>query len=304
MININESLLQTFEENLNPRNMEKSPVKAEVLGYGEISSIFSLDEQPGIAFKRMPLFRTTKDARGYARNYKTYCEHLGKAGLNIPEDKTVIIQLPGRPVVLYIAQEQLPAKGFGHNQIHAVPRENSLELIGRIAMQIVSVWKYNEKMKPGLELSLDGQLSNWVEENGQLYFVDTSTPLFRLDGKEQLDPELLLQSAPGFLRWILRAFFLDDVMNRYYDLRQVYMDLAANLYKEQKPELIPGVLEIVNNNLSDDAATITEKEVEKYYREDKLIWSLFLAFRRFDRWMKTKILHKRYEFILPGKIKR
>jgi len=44
--------------------------------------------------------------------------------------------------------------------------------------------------------------------------------------------------------------------------------------------------------------------VEKYYREDKFIWTLFLALRRMDRWLTTTIFRKRYEFILPGKIKR
>ena len=45
-------------------------------------------------------------------------------------------------------------------------------------------------------------------------------------------------------------------------------------------------------------------EIEKYYRTDRMIWALFLAFRRIDLFIKTKILMKRYEFILPGKIKR
>jgi hypothetical protein len=161
--------------------------------------------------------------------------------------------------------------------------------------------------KPLFELALDGQLSNWVfPENlsGELYFIDTSTPLFRKNGIEQLDPELLLQSAPGFLRWMLRLFFLDDVMNRYYDKRQVCIDLAANLFKEQKPELLLLTVEIMNSMFFGKDKPLSAGEVEKYYRTDRMIWALFLAFRRIDRFIKTKILMKRYEFILPGKIKR
>ena len=45
-------------------------------------------------------------------------------------------------------------------------------------------------------------------------------------------------------------------------------------------------------------------EVKKYYREDKLIWTIFLAFRRMDRWLTTRVFRKRYEFLLPGKIER
>ena len=44
--------------------------------------------------------------------------------------------------------------------------------------------------------------------------------------------------------------FVDDVMNRYYDHRQVLIDIAANFYKEQRPELIPGTVEIFNQHLA------------------------------------------------------
>ncbi|MGD9898844.1 MAG: hypothetical protein AB7T22_06910 [Calditrichaceae bacterium] len=98
--------------------------------------------------------------------------------------------------------------------------------------------------------------------------------------------------------------FLSDVMNRYYDPRKVYIDLAANLYKEQRPDLIPLAVKIINENLFKGTEPLTLAEIEKYYREDKIIWTLFLSFRRIDRWIKTRIFKQRYEFILPGDIKR
>jgi hypothetical protein len=49
---------------------------------------------------------------------------------------------------------------------------------------------------------------------------------------------------------------------------------------------------------------IEKIEIDKYYKEDKFIWSLYMAVRKLDRFIKTKILRKRYEFILPGDIKR
>jgi hypothetical protein len=56
--------------------------------------------------------------------------------------------------------------------------------------------------------------------------------------------------------------------------------------------------------LADDTQSLSVEEVKRYYREDKLIWRLFLLFRRMDRWLTTRVFGKRYEFILPGKIKR
>jgi len=84
----------------------------------------------------------------------------------------------------------------------------------------------------------------------------------------------------------------------------VYIDLAANLYKEQRPDLIPLTVTIINRQLGPDQKPLTVDEVDKYYREDKLIWSFYLSFRRIDRWLTTRILRRRYEYILPGKIRR
>jgi len=76
------------------------------------------------------------------------------------------------------------------------------------------------------------------------------------------------------------------------------------LYKEQRPDLILNAIDIINQHLSDNLKPLILEEVKKYYREDKLIWTLFLAFRRIDRWLTMKLLRKRYEYVLPGKIKR
>jgi hypothetical protein len=138
----------------------------------------------------------------------------------------------------------------------------------------------------------------------QMYYVDTSTPLYRKKGVEQLNPELILQSAPSFLRWFIRLMFLKDVMDRYYQPKLVYTDLAANLFKEQRPDLVPPAVVSINKFLADDTQSLSVEEVKRYYREDKLIWRLFLLFRRMDRWLTTRVFGKRYEFILPGKIKR
>jgi hypothetical protein len=200
------------------------------------------------------------------------------------------------------AESKIPARIVGYGEISAI-----FEIEADTIREIVKIWNFNSASKPDIELAIDGQLSNWVrdsENNKRLYYIDTSTPLFCKQGVEQQNPELLLKSAPGFLRWIIRLFFLQDVMTRYYIPRLVCMDLIANLHKEQKPELIEPAIECVNAHLPHDQAPLTKTEVDKYYRDDKLIWIVFLGLRRLDRFFTTRLLWKRYEFILPGKIKR
>jgi hypothetical protein len=306
-MNIDLSLLKKFEEGLDPQDLKKSRVPAVVLGFGEISTVFKMEGRGDIAFKRMPLFKDAASAEKYSQQFAEYCGLLAEAGLKIPESDTEIVALPGRPVVLYIAQKILPPERFAHKLIHIFNPVDTGGMIGKIVSQIELVWRFNREKKPSFELAIDGQLSNWVISENQpeeIYFVDTSTPLYRKNGIEQLDPELLLQSAPGFLRWVLRLFFLKDVMSRYYDRRQVCIDIAANLFKEQRPELVSPAVDIMNAVFFGKDDPLTVREIEKYYGTDRTIWALFLAFRRIDRFMTEKIMRKRYEFILPGKIRR
>lgn len=302
---IDRELVADFEAGLNPQDPEKSSIPAEVLGYGEISIILQIGDNPDVAYKRMPLFSDRPAAELYAGQFHEYCRYLSDAGLTLPHHETLIIEIPDRPVVLYIAQERLSGKRFAHRLIHELERAEIPAMFERIIVEIDKVWKFNASSLPALQLAIDAQVSNWVVlENEEIVYIDTSTPLYRKDGVEQMDPELFLESAPVFLRWLIRWLFLKDVMNRYYDPRLVYMDLAANFYKEKCPELIPEAIRCINGHLPSGCQPLNPEEVEKYYKEDKLIWTLFLAFRRIDRWLTTKVFRKRYEFLLPGKIER
>lgn len=304
---IDQERLTEFEKGLNPRHIEKSAVPASILGYGEISTVFAIEDDPSIAFKRMPLFRTMEEATAYQKNYEEYCDLLRQAGVWVAPDETAIIEVPGRPVTFYILQERLPPHRFCHKLIHSLGENDFRQMLEKVVILLSQVWEFNSRQRPRKELAIDGQLSNWVVmgeiRNGKLAYVDTSTPLYRIDGVEQLDPELFLQSAPSFLRWIIRWLFLEGVMNRYYDRRQVLVDLVANFYKEQREDLVPLALPIVNR-VATDVEPLVVEEVKKYYSQDKFIWALFLGFRRLDRWLTTVLMRRRYEFVLPGKIKR
>lgn len=305
---IDDEKLYRFEEGLNPRFPERSAVPVSIVGYGEISAIFQIDGDDGDVFKRLPLFDSREAAEAYESMYHEYSQLLQRAGIALPDHDTRIVSVPGRPVVLYIAQKKLKPEAFCHQLIHQLAPEESLAVIEQAVAETAKVWAFNQKEAPQLTLAIDGQLSNWVSPSGraggEMLYIDTSTPLFCKNGIEQQNPELMLQSAPSFLRWIIRLFFLNDVMTRYYNPRMVYTDIAANLYKEQQPGLVGDTVDIVNRHLPAAEPPLTVKEVKDYYREDKLIWTLFLAFRRLDRWLKTAFLRQRYEFILPGPIKR
>jgi len=98
-------------------------------------------------------------------------------------------------------------------------------------------------------------------------------------------------------------------MTRYYDFHLVAVDVIANFYKEQRPDLIPELVDSVNRFFAAEAkelgmAPVTQKEVRSYYKQDAMIWRIYLNLRKLDRFLYTRILHKPYVYILPGKIKR
>jgi len=321
-LEIDVGMLEEFERGLDPRYPERSRIPARVLGYGEISTVFEIQAEgmEGYAFKRLPIFNDRDEIAPYLASYEEYNRILEEEiGISPPPyGSAEFTSTSGRPV-FYIVQEQLPAPSIGNQAIHALPRDEVPLLVRVILRELKKVWDFNREHED-LEVAIDGQISNWsivsfdpgsphVSEDTRFLYMDTSTPLFRVEGTEQLDPELFLRSAPSFLVWIIRLLFLEDVMTRYYDFRLVTIDLIANFYKEQKAELIPSLVETANSFFAEEAANldiepITEKDVASYYREDALIWTLYLALRKFDRFLRNRLLRREYPYILPGKIKR
>lgn len=320
---VNLDLLRQFELELDPRHPENSRIPTKVLGYGEISTVLELGEgQDSLyAYKRMSMLESQSEVESYVALHDEYVQVLEeRVGINVVQCEVVHIpDIPGGKEIVYIVQEKLPVEGIINKLLHQIQPQDVIKLIQVVLKETAKVYEFNQKHKGTLEVAIDGQISNWailnfdphkMDFDDQLEFAyfDTSTPFIRRDGVEQLDPELFLRSAPSFLTWILRLFFLEDVMNRYYDFRKVTVDLIANFYKEQLPELVPELIEVVNQFFADqirggDIEPFTEQEIKAYYREDAMIWKLYLTFRRVDRSLH-KLLGKDYAYILPGKIKR
>jgi hypothetical protein len=315
--------LQHFEDQLDPRDLAASRFPVRVIGYGEISTVLDIDLGDGaeLAYKRMPLFHNMGEVERYQALYEEYTRIMGEEiGIRMVEAEVAVVHDEAHQrEVVYIVQRMLPAESIGHKAMQSLPEDAVHRLVLAVVAELEKVYRFNEDNREKLELGIDGQISNWAVERLQqgsdslpdeigLIYVDTSTPLLTRDGEEQLDPQLFLRSAPSFLVWILELFFLEDVLTRYYDLRKVCIDLMANFYKEQRSELIPGLVALLNDHFAarieqDGFEPFTVKEIEAYYREDALIWRLYLAFRKVDRWLH-RLFGQHYPYLLPGRIKR
>jgi hypothetical protein len=320
---ISTDFFQEFEKGFDPRFPEKSSIPVRILGYGEISTVLEIltDDMQNLACKRMPMFKSETEVQNFMVVYEEYLQILeGQIGLSlIPSQVAWIKDAESDRVILYILQEKKPSGTIGHHAIHNLSDADVLKLVTAVLRELKKVFDFNQEHCGELELGLDGQISNWailnfdpqnpiLKDPFRLAYFDTSTPLMQKGGREQLDPELFLRSAPSFMVWILRLFFLEDVLTRYYDFRRVAVDLIANFYKEGRPELIPELIHEVNTLLSsyqheEPFTPITTKEVRGYYREDAMIWRFYLAFRKIDRSLH-RLLGRSYPYVLPEQVKR
>ena len=315
-------LLKEFEKGLDPEHPEKSRIPARVLGYGEISTIFAIESEStkNLACKRLPIFNSQSEVSHYEQIYNGYNDVLqSKIGISVPEFGFAWFKTDKGNIVAFDLQQKLPSDSIGNRALHVLNTDNIRTLFLCILSKLMKVWAFNSA-NPDSALGIDGQISNWsiagfdaadprINSSTRLLYFDTSTPMMKKGGVEQLDPELFLRSAPSFLRWLIRWLFLEGVMTRYYDARLVTIDLIANFYKEQRPELVPPLVEAANGFYASEGkalgiAPLSEKEIKAYYSEDKTIWVVFLALRRFDRWLHKHVLRKPYIYILPGNIKR
>ena len=318
---IDIEVLKKLERSIDTYNPEKGEVPIKILGYGEISLVFEIVGDPEqIAYKRIPIFENEKQVNRHIWAYNEYNRILSQdVGLNLPKYDVVWFKDNEDKIQFYCIQEKISSESVGNKVIHDLSTKDVKTLILLVMREMKKVWVHSKNHET-LDLGLDGQISNFaiigydpnnpkIEKDTKLVYFDTSTPMFRKNGIEAMDAELFLESTPSFLRFLVKAAFLDEVIDRYYDWRLVTIDLIANFFKEQKPELIPGIIRQVNKFFKEEASEfnmepITFEEVQKYYKNDKMIWVIFQNARKIDRYIKTKLFKKKYDFYLPGKIKR
>jgi hypothetical protein len=319
-LKINAEKLEKLERTIDTLHPEKGVVPIRILGFGEISLVFELTGEETVAYKRLPIFDSEEQVKRHVLAYDVYQRILKrKFGLNIPPHGSIWFRTPGGKITLYCAQEKVQPESVGNSVIHQISKKEAYLLVLLVLRELKKIWDFNLKNE-SYKVGLDGQISNWaiagydpvnpvINKDTKLFYLDTSTPMYRKSGNDAMEAVLFLKSAPPILNWILKAIYLQDVLDRFYDWRLVTVDLIANFYKEQKPELVPGLVKTVNEFFTSEAPEhdinpLTVEEVHSFYQEDKQIWSLFQASRKLDRYIRTRLFRKKYDFYLPEEIKR
>jgi hypothetical protein len=239
-----KAFIQNIEQLLDPVRPTQSVENIEIIGYGEISTVFgvSFDDGSSWACKRLPIFSSAEESRNYIQLYKKYNQLLQSIDLSLPLFEGIDVVGHDGHFVNYLFQQRLDASSICNKVLFKIPQQTQILLMELVVKEMAKVWFFNQS-DSGIEIGLDAQLSNWAIKNydaanpkitpdTELLFIDTSTPFIRENGEEQINGRLLLKSAPGILQPLLAKLFLGDVIGRYYSFRDVIIDLLANLYKE------------------------------------------------------------------------
>jgi hypothetical protein len=306
----------------------RESAKIDVVGYGEISTVMQLNKKKHVGpdiveneskwiWKKMPPFPDRDEVDRYLRLYEEYRNILTEGiGIGVPLQTTRFFKHDDFYQV-YAGQERVKSESICNVMIKKLDEHSANSMLRIILKKLCDVYMFNKK-NGAMTIGIDAQLSNWAldlknwtkpEAAGDevIVYIDTSSPMIRINGIEQLNPEIFIKSAASFLRPVIRRFFLQQVLDRYYDMRSVAIDIIANLHKEKRADLINSFIETTNEYYAQkniDAEEITRKEIDSYYSNDAFIWKFYQASRKIDRFLTEKIARKRYMFRIPEKIER
>lgn len=302
--------LARLERTLDPSEPEASGV--EVIGYGEISVALQTDALPGIVVKRMAGFLDEAMARRHAALVEEYVAALRGCGLAVVDTSVVVLPRDGLAPTLAVVQPLLAPDRLGHRLLHTVDEAGLAVMLGRVLSAVQRVLAHHPAS--GASLAVDAQLSNWWFETldevpaGEPVLIDVGTPFVRRGGRLALDRELILAAAPR----VVRPYFrwdrtVEKYQEDYFDLRTTAVDLLGNFHKEGAAGRLPTALAAVNGWLAryePAIAPLTPAEVDRYYRSDAALLELYLRLRRADRFVQQRLLRRRYDFVLPGRVTR
>lgn len=300
--------LAAFEARLDPARADATP-GVRIVGCGEVSTVFALAELPGRLCKRMAGFRDAAAAARYADLVERYLALLRDAGVAPVETAIVPIERRGRPPVVYLVQPRLDAAGLGHALLRDADDATLTAAIDAMLARVGALLASNRARSDGRTVTVDAQLSNWHFGGGEPVLIDVGTPFLRKDGRDEIGVELFLAPVPPGMRALYRrARAVERYLDAFFRARTLLIDAVANFHKEGRPDRIPLALARVNPWLAGlgelGGRAIERADVDRYYQRDAKTLELYLRARRLDRFVRTRLLRQRYDFVLPGAIRR
>lgn len=307
-------LLLAFERVLDPAAPTANRFGVEVVDYGEVSALLAIAELPDRVLKRMSGFPNQAAASAYAGSVERYIARLEAEDVPVvPTDIVVLAPAPDRHVV-YLVQPRVAPARLGQGILRHGTDEQVCTLVGQILEHVQRVLSRNGGHADGRSIAIDAQLSNWYwpeTVDARPALLDVGTPFMLRNGELEIGTDLFLRAYLAPVRWWLRrSGAVERYIADYFRFDLTILDMLGNFYKEGAAERIPAVLRFVHGWLrsrahcGELAQAIDAAAVRAYYAKDAGTLETSLRARRLTRFLTTVVLRRRYDFILPGRIRR
>jgi len=224
---ISEQVLLGLEQQVEQALRSGVQENLDILGYGEISTVLNLRMSSGrFACKRLPLFESQRQIERYKECFELYIEKLTERGVNLAKSSLEVVKRDDDKFVGYCIQPALSLDFLATEILARTPEKKAQELFSSLVTVVTQAIEEDK-------LGLDAQLSNWAFIDDKVVYFDVTTPMIRdEEGKELLDLDIFLASLPWAIRGIVRKWMLKDILDHYYFVRNVLLDLLANLYQQ------------------------------------------------------------------------
>lgn len=310
-------LFKRFNKDM--KELFRGDLSVGVLGAGMVGSVLELsrddegrvDSGSELTYTKIPPFTDMESVELYRELFQRYHGLLKDAGLNPPVHGIRYVSRGGDTSTVFITQRNITRQSIGTQVVSRISDDDCFVLFEMILDRIRIIADFNNK-NTETKIGIDPRLSNWGVEGydtghpairgfEELTYLNTSTPMIKENGKDLLDPELVIMNLPGVSKPFIRTLMLDRYWKRFYSPREMVLDVITDFRAWGHPETTEKMIEMANEFLEEmeinsDGNKITGGSVSKRTRGNRFYQKAFIVFRKIERFFKVNLLRRKYGY--------
>lgn len=260
----------------------------ELIGAGEITCVVGWE---GFACKRLPPFDTFARASAYRDLVMRYVDLLRECGVPVIDTALQWIERDGKWNA-YIVQPRLDASTLLPVHLRHAPVPLAAALVQPILDHALACQRRG--------VGIDAQVTNWALRDGVPLYLDVTTPMLRdADGRDLLDTEIFVATLPAVVQSVVRRFLVGDLLNRFFNARETYLDLVSNIANCGLAHLTEPLLAEANARLD---VPLTLKDIRNYRRQEWWTWMVIRKCLAAEQWMR-RIRGAPHPHLLPSQFR-
>lgn len=236
---------------------------------GRSGLVLRSPQLPGFIVKRLPPFSSADRRALLARSIDAYARLLhSPIGLDVVPHQCIEVDGRDGPV-LFVLQPECDPATVGDALVQQSDDVSFTWALQTVLRETLRVWHRNaierEIQGHDSQIGLDARLSNWSidldGEHPRAAYFDTGTPFIRRLGRDRVDPEIFPDHIPSARSSFWNRRKPEEELNRYYDIRLVFIDLLGEL-GAVAPARLASALRQVNAFLAGEAEDLGEAAIE------------------------------------------